>query len=218
MNLRRLLALAVVAAAACTTSVASPDRAFAHYGDPLHQHGWNTALMFNPNPARCYDVALYNGMGQFSVTVPDLMTTPGGNQYVAYRAQLEYLVGSTWRDRYFDGSTWRYLPSSSWNYALANSSGLAWAVWLELGTNRFGPRGTIGFNVLPGFTYRYRLYYYWYYDGHTDQDVTSTCAVSRVAGAKATKQKGRSRPTVDGRTRAVSRVPGVPPARGAIGG
>ena len=87
MNLR-LLVLAVIAAAACTVSLGSPAPATAH-GDPLHQHGWNAAFMFGSSPASCYGAPLYNGVGTFSVAVPDHMTTPGGNQWVAFKAVLE---------------------------------------------------------------------------------------------------------------------------------
>jgi hypothetical protein len=219
MNLRRLLSLAVVAAAVCTASLTSPAHAIAHSGDPLHQHGWTaTARMFDPSPARCFSAPLYNGVGTFSVAVPDLMTTPGGgNQWVAFRASLEYLDGSTWRNTYFDGSTWKYMPYTTWYYNVANSSGLV-GIWREFATGRLGP-GRIGFDVYPGYTYRVHLYYYWYVDGHTDHEVTTTCAVSRLAGAKADNTKGkRSRPAPRGRLRGGERTPGTVPGRVAVGG
>lgn len=217
MTIRRLLALAVVAAAACTGSLASPAPAIAHSADALHQHGY-TGLMLG-SPARCFGAPLYNGSGTFSVAVPDLMTTPGGNQFVAFRASLEYLDGSTWRNTYFDRSTstWRYMPYTNWYYNVANSSSLL-SLWRELGTGRLGP-AWIGFDVFPGFTYRVHLYYYWYFDGHTDHEVTTTCTVGGLTGAKASKTKGnRSRPASRGQVRNAGRTPGKLPPRIAVGG
>jgi hypothetical protein len=207
-----MLTLMALIGASATLALASPSPASAHYTDQFHQHGWNWALMFNPNPMRCYGVGLYNGTGQIAVTVPDFVTTPGGSQYVAYRAQLEYYNGSRWTDRFLDGYTTRYLPGTNWNYALANSNGLSWAVWLDYTTGQYGPRGTIGYNINPGFAYRFRLNYYWFYDGHTDTDVTSTCSVSTITGAKATKKKKPSRPNLGARTHRPTRVPAAPPA------
>jgi hypothetical protein len=201
--------------ASATVALAGPSPASAHYTDQLHQHGWQWALMFNPNPMRCFGVGLNNGMGQIAVTVPDFVTTPGGNQFVAYRTQLEYYNGYGWSDRYYAGGRLQYLPSTRWNYAVANSSGLVSAVWRELGTNVFGQRGTEGYDIGPGFAFRIRVHYYWYYDGHTDSDVTQACTVSSLTGAKATKKKP-SRASLGGRTRRPARVPAAPPVQ-AIG-
>jgi hypothetical protein len=211
----RLLVLTALVGA-LMAALATPNPAAAHSTDQLHQHGWSPlTLAFSPNPMRCFGAGLYNGMGQISVAVPDFVTTPGGNQYVAYRAQLEYHNGSRWTDRVPDG---RYLPGTNWNYIFANANGPLWAVWIDYTTRQYGPRGTIGYNITPGFAFRFRLSYYWFYDGRTETDVTSTCAVSSLTGAKATKKKKKMLPpTLGGRTRRPARIPAAAPAL-AIGG
>jgi hypothetical protein len=165
------IATAVAAVAAATAQPAS-----AHYVDRDHQHGWNTALLFDP-VMRCFGPAYYGAPGSVSVAVPDLMTTPGGARKVYFRAILErydFSIGQ-WVAATWNGSRWVPLGVTDWYYTVADSSGPVFG-WRELSTGRYGP-ARIGFNVQPGYFYRFTIQFFWGYDGTQLEDKTSYCQV-----------------------------------------
>jgi hypothetical protein len=124
---------------------------------------------------------LVNGKGSVSVAVPDLMTTPVGDQArqtVYFKAVLEYYDNARgWSQAFWNGTRWVYIGVSDWYYTTANTVTAGFDPrWRELSTNRLGtPR--IGYSATPGYYYRFRIYYYWGFDGLQHSDVTNYCLV-----------------------------------------
>ena len=164
-----LLALATLVAV-CSGALANPNVASAHNTDALHRHGWS----FGPSAECVYNSRYFsNVLDQINMNLPDVVTSPWGadgrNAKVYFTAELQYRWGGAW---YNFNPRW-YLPS--WYYTLANPQGMAIQWWYENGTNRYAPN-RVGFEVVSGYTYRIKVWYYWGVDGKWHSDVTSSCS------------------------------------------
>lgn len=174
MTLRRLTTAAAILAIASSLLQAAP--AAAHTADSLHQHGWSQYRfrpVFNCANASQYFTWDYTP-GWVSIDMPDVMTTPGGTQYVYFTARLEY----------YDFGAGKWIVTGQerpWARTLTNASGPALS-WREVDANwrevRYAPTSW-SWNVTSGFYYRVHLYFYWSYDGTKFyDDATDYCYVS----------------------------------------
>ena len=167
--------LSIVAAAVALGAGANVAPAAAHSADALHQHGWSQ-YRFRPafNCGNASQVFTSYTPGWVGIDMPDLMTTPGGNQYVYFTARLEYYN--------FASKSWVITGEAKpWVRTVTNGSGpaLSWREYDAYGRDvRYAPTSW-SWNVASGNYYRVHLYFHWGYDGtRFYDDATGYCYVS----------------------------------------
>ena len=176
-NISRLAAFLAVVAAMVAGGLAQAEPAAAHSADALHQHGWSSLRLMYGSPFRCTNSSqmfTYVVPGDVNLELPDLVTTPGGTQYVYFTARLEYYN--------FGAKQWVETGEPKpWLRTLTNGNGPALS-WREVDANwnevRYAPRA-LSWSVTSGYYYRIHQYYYWGYDGTKFyDDATGYCYVA----------------------------------------
>src|SRR3990170_3541848 len=92
-RLGRLAGLFAVVAAVIVGGLVQAMPARAHTADALHKHGWSPLRLSSGSPFRCtnsFEMFTSVVPGDVNLELPDLVTTPGGTQYVYFTARLEY--------------------------------------------------------------------------------------------------------------------------------